>query len=278
MSVILGIDMGGSTTKIVAFSQDNDLLGTLQVKADDQLTSLYGALGHFLKKYNIALSEVSEIALTGVGASFVDGNIYDIPTQKIAEFQAIGLGGVKLAGMEQALVVSMGTGTAYVRVSPEGIKHIGGSGVGGGTLVGLSTKMINEADTSIIAALAKRGDLSNVDLSIGEISRDIIPGLPSDATAANFAKMKSTARNEDISLGLINMILQTIGMLAVFACADSPVRDVVLTGALAELPQIKEILLEIGNLYKLNFIVPPEAIYATAIGAVCILKRNMQSV
>ena len=44
MSVILGIDIGGSTTKIVGLRPDGSIVSMLRVKAEDQLTSLYGAL------------------------------------------------------------------------------------------------------------------------------------------------------------------------------------------------------------------------------------------
>ena len=48
MKATIGIDIGGSTTKIAGFTEEKKLLGTLQVKASDQITSLYGALGRFL--------------------------------------------------------------------------------------------------------------------------------------------------------------------------------------------------------------------------------------
>jgi type II pantothenate kinase len=267
MDVILGIDVGGSTTKIVGFSSDSHMIGTLQVRATDQITSLYGAIGHFLRQYEIPLAYVTKIVLTGVGASFISENIYDIPTDKVDEFMAIGLGGVKLSHLERALVVSMGTGSAYVRVLHGEVTHIGGSGVGGGALLGLSSKLINESDIAAIAAVAETGDLCNVDLSVQEISKRIIPNLPPHTTASNFGKIKSVASKGDLALGLINMVFQTVGMLSVFACLNSPIKDVVLTGALTVLPQAERVFGELSNLHHINFLIPPQSIFATAIGA-----------
>ena len=85
MSVILGIDIGGSTTKIVGLRSDGSAIAMHRVQAQDPITSLYGALGNFLFTNDLALGDVSRIALTGVGASYVDGNIYDIPTEKVAQ-------------------------------------------------------------------------------------------------------------------------------------------------------------------------------------------------
>ena len=48
MGVILGIDIGGSSTKIVGLSPELAVIDMLRVKAEDPLTSLYGAMGNFL--------------------------------------------------------------------------------------------------------------------------------------------------------------------------------------------------------------------------------------
>ena len=47
MGVILGIDIGGSTTKIVGLRPDGGMISMLRVRAEDQVTSLYGALGNY---------------------------------------------------------------------------------------------------------------------------------------------------------------------------------------------------------------------------------------
>ena len=47
MAVILGIDIGGSTTKIVGLLEDKSILGMQRVKTESPITSLYGALGSF---------------------------------------------------------------------------------------------------------------------------------------------------------------------------------------------------------------------------------------
>ena len=41
MGVILGIDIGGSSTKIVGLAPDLSVIDMLRVKADDPLTSLF---------------------------------------------------------------------------------------------------------------------------------------------------------------------------------------------------------------------------------------------
>ena len=67
MKIVLGIDIGGSTTKIVGLKPDGSVLSMLRVRAEDQVTSLYGALGNYLAKNGLQLSDVKRVVLTGVG-------------------------------------------------------------------------------------------------------------------------------------------------------------------------------------------------------------------
>ena len=69
MSVIIGIDVGGSTTKIVGYTDQAKLVGMLKVEAADPVTSAYGALGKFINEHSLSLTEVEQIILTGVGSA-----------------------------------------------------------------------------------------------------------------------------------------------------------------------------------------------------------------
>lgn len=266
MGVTLGIDVGGSTTKIVGFDDDR-LIGALQVRATDQVTSMYGAIGSFLLKNNLTLGQVASIVLTGVGASFFADDIYGVDTYKVDEFLAMGCGGLHLAGLDEAYVVSMGTGTAFVRATRDKITHIGGSGVGGGTLTGLASKILNKNDIEALISLAEHGRLENVDLLVSDIINHEIPSLPANLTASNFGKIRSSATDADFALAIINMVLQTIGMLAVFAANNDTVKDIVLTGTLATLPQAPGMFAAVRERFDLRFVIPADAVYATAIGA-----------
>lgn len=256
MGIILGIDVGGSTTKIVGLTPGGELISTMTVRAYDQITSLYGALGHYINANKFSLSDVERILVTGVGSSYLSGDIYGIPTQRIEEFSAIARGGLALAGLDEAVVVSMGTGTAFIHAHGKDYSHIGGSGVGGGTIVGLGKKLTGASDHESLCALAERGSLSHVDLTIGDISKNDIEKLGSEITAANFANVKDSATDCDLALGVVNMVLQTILTLAVFACKNSSVKKVILTGALTGLRELLPMIELFKTLYPVEFIVP----------------------
>ena len=228
MSVVIGIDVGGSTTKIVGYTDEGKLISMLKVEAADPLTSAYGALGKFINENGLALSDVQQIILTGVGSSLFKKNIYGIPTSSVDEFEAIGSGGLALSGKKEGLIVSMGTGTAFVRAGKDGIRHIGGSGVGGGTVLGLCEKLCGATSFKTVVELAEGGQLDRVDLNICDISKGVISTLTPDTTASNFGKMEDSVAPQDLTLGVLNMVFQTIGMMAVFACRNDSVKDVIL--------------------------------------------------
>ena len=266
MGIILGIDVGGSTTKIVG-QKDGNCFGMLQVRATDQITSMYGAIGNLLSKHGLYPSDVDEIYITGVGASFINEQIYGIKTVKVSEFTAIGHGALCLTGLNEALVVSMGTGTAFVRAAGNDITHLGGSGVGGGTIIGLASQMLQKSDVDAVIALAEKGNLKNTDLFVSDILSSELHSLPSDLTAANFGKIKSTASQSDIALALLNMVFETIGMLTMFALKNDNIGNVVFTGTLATFPQAEMVFSKFKEIVGLDYIIPNDAIYATALGA-----------
>ena len=267
MSIIIGIDVGGSTTKIVGFD-GRRLLNPQMVKATDPIASIYGAFGKFTSENAISLSSIERVMITGVGSTFADSNIYGLNTVHVSEFDATGRGGLYLSGLSEAIIVSMGTGTAIVHACMDGITHLGGTGVGGGTLIGLAKKMLAMQEVEHIAELAKDGNLANVDLRVQDITEKIIsPHLASNITAANFGKMSDIASRADIALGIINLVFETIAMMAIFSARQKRIRDIVLTGNLTVIPHCKQLFLGLGDLFGVNFSIPDNSIYATVIGA-----------
>ena len=272
MGIVIGIDVGISTTKIVGI-KNNKISAPIRITAADPITSLYGAFGKYLHDNDIELKDVEHVMLTGVGAAYIDQPIYGLPTSKSQEFIADGLGARFESKLDHTIVVSMGTGTSFVKCDGDDMHHIGGIGVGGGTLAGLARLLLNTSDIKQVAALAKQGNVRNIDLTIGDISPQPLPGLPMDTTASNFARAQSDASKEDIAAGIIKMVLQSIGSAAWLASLGSDIRDFVLIGNLSLLPQCKEVFPALEKLYDIRFHIPKYSQYCTAIGAALDYKR-----
>ena len=268
MSVILGIDIGGTTTKIVGLTPDGGVLSALRVRAEDPITSLDGALGSYLNQNRLALGDVARVVLTGVGASYVQGDIYSLPTCQVDEFSASGMGALALSGQERAVVATMGTGTAFLWAEHSGaVRHLCGSGIGGGTLGGLCRKLVGMERFGQIKKLAEHGDLSQVDLTIQDIAQNPAATLDPSLTAANFGNLAEDASPADIAAGAVNLVLQAIGTMTVLACQCCDCKTVVLTGAMTTLSQVQANFENFERLYGIHYIIPEKATYATAIGA-----------
>jgi len=276
MGIVIGIDVGISTTKIVGL-RDGKPSAPIRITAADPITSLYGAFGKYLHDNNIALEDVEHVMLTGVGAAYVKNDVYGVKTSRCDEFIADALGARYESHIDHAIVVSMGTGTSFVMCNGDDIRHIGGIGIGGGTLQGLSRIMLNTGDIKQVAALAMQGDISHVNLLIGDISAQPLPGLPMEATASIFARAKNDASKEDIACGIIAMVLQSIGSAAVLAAQGTDCRDMVLIGNLTLLPQCREIFPALEKLYGVRFHTPKYSQFCTAIGAALAYRKNTNS-
>jgi type II pantothenate kinase len=265
--MVIGIDVGISTTKIVGIDRNKNIISPIRIKANDPLTSLYGAFGKYLHDNEVHLSDVEQVMLTGVGAGYIDGKIYGLPTATTDEFIADGLGAKYEVDLEKMIVVSMGTGTSLVLCDGNDIKRIGGLALGGGTLTGLARIILKTGNIEQIAELAKRGDLTNIDVQIGDISAHPVTSLPMDATASLFGNAKADAKPEDIALGLIWTVLQTIGSATILSSLNTDIKDYVMIGNLSLLPQCNVLFPILEKIYGVRFHIPAHSEFSTAIGA-----------
>jgi len=264
--MIVGIDIGSTTTKAVAI-ESGRVARKMKTRAADAVTSATGVLGKLTMEGGLGISDIERISITGVGAAKIREDIFGIPTKSVGEITAIGRGGMFLSGRDEVLIANIGTGTAIIEARGGRIAHIGGTGVGGGTIAGLAKQMLNTSSFSSIMALAEKGHLGRVDLLIGDIAESGLGFLGGDVTAANFGKMTDGAGREDIALGLINMTYQVIGMLSVFAARSAGLDSVVVTGKGSGNALGQKVLAGITDLYKTEFSFPEDAEFATAIGA-----------
>ena len=80
---VIGIDVGGTTTKIVGFCKENGrepaIIAPQFVKATDPLTSVYGAFGKFTAQNGLELSDIDRILVTGAGSSFLNKPPFFMP-------------------------------------------------------------------------------------------------------------------------------------------------------------------------------------------------------
>lgn len=258
---IIGIDIGSSTIKIIEYKDEK-----ICAKGIFESKDYEKVIDSFINENNV--KDIDKIVLTGINAKKLDVSKYNVPVKFVEEFIAIGTGGLALSKKEKAIIASVGTGTALIRADRKEFKHLGGTGVGAGTLTNLCNKFAGIKSFDEIIELSKQGNLDNIDLRIKDLTDDNIQTLPPELTLANFGKLDKNASKADIVIGLVNMVFEVIGMMTAFASINDEIKDVVLIGNIASIPVVKDVLNKIEKTHNVKFIIPEEPQFAVVIGAI----------
>ncbi len=261
--MIIGLDIGASAVKIAGYKSEEVLFTYFQLGRSEDFGALVRSV---VNKFGFAEAEIETLAVTGVGAENCKVTLDGVRVVNIPEIEATGEGGTWLADRRDAVVVSLGTGTALVLCKNGGYRHIGGSGVGSGTVRGLAKKLSGITDMPDYFSLAETGDLSHIDIQI----RDLFSGtntLPPDLTASNLAKCGDNGSEADWAAAIINMALEVAGSHAALACGGYGVDTVIITGGLSQTKIAGECYAKFDRLYQPEYIVPKHSGCATAIGA-----------
>lgn len=291
--MILSIDFGGSTIDVLSRDKKSPFeylniqtfeRSQLFRKKNENIDSIFRVIN--FSSFPGSRKKVEKIFVTGGKSRFLSEKFGDISVVKISEIQAIGQGGFFLLHRDRALqryrhapkvlVVSMGTGSCMVQFEQrQGVLkqcyHVGGTGVGGGTFLGLAKVLLHETDVEKLKKLFQSGNTEHVDLSVGDIIGSGIGLVPPDATASHLAqlvnmKMVNFSR-ADLAAAIVNLIGQTIGLLAVFAAKASGASIIMLTGKLTAMQKILDIMVDISHIYSIPMLVPRDALYVSSFGA-----------
>jgi len=255
---IIGIDRGASFTDL-AVIKSGRLVETFSVEKRDW-KSIGRAFDQLSDRY-----QTDHIVFTGSTA--------DMPTkikkevQMIPEIDAIGFGGSALANYTDCVVVSIGTGTAIVHFSENSARHVGGTGLGGGTIKGLSSILCGLDDPLQIEAQALKGNPSKINLTISDLGYEGLSFLGSDMTASNFADIKSK-KTDDMAAGILRLVGETVGIIASMCAREFKCQDrIVIVGKVAHSQFIRHTIDLVGKLYQTQFTFPENPGYATVFGA-----------
>ena len=263
---IIGIDRGASFTDFAVVDPDGlrEIL-SIENRDWDSIETTYQRLITNYQTRHIVFSG----SATGMPTSMK--NTITI----IAEIDAIGFGGAALANCTDCVVVSMGTGSAIVHFANNSAEHLGGSGVGGGTIKGLSSLICGLDNPSQIEALALKGNASELNLTISDLGYEQISFLGADMTASNFADIKSK-KIEDQAAAILNLVGETVGIIASICARSVNCRDhIVVVGKVAENRFIRQVLNLVGKLYRTTFTFPENPGYATVYGAAAKYRYDM---
>lgn len=264
---IAGIDLGASYTDYVFADSPTDVvIGSLPAELDatptTRIEQAFAAGGKRMR-------DIPHIAITG-GKS---RSLKDAEYVVVNEFQAIGFGGRALADIQEpAVVVSCGTGSACVFVGKKNhIEHQGGTGMGGGTLIGLGFLLTGTRNAEDLLTLARRGNSRLVNLTVGEIIGGGIGALSPNTTAASFARGQRTdLTRADLAAGLVRMVAENIAKIALTSMQANGCKKIIFGGRLA--PAVSDFLYQIARdstaaLSEATIIAPDYPQIISALGA-----------
>lgn len=272
-TLVCGLDVGITTTDAVA-TWDPESAVHLETRRTERPAE--EAIHRLLEASRPPAGEIV-IGATGVGAGALPATIAGFPVVRVGEHRAIGIGGTRLANRADALVVSVGTGTALVSVHGEEVEPVfPGTGVGGGMVVGLARALLGEEDFAAIAALASRGDRARVDFTIGEVVGGPLGALPSSATASHLAKASRDSAPADLAASIANLVAEvaiTVSLLGLRA-TDQPVA--VLIGRILSFAPFAERITAVADALGGSLVVAPRAASATAWGAAWSARATLE--
>lgn len=271
----LVFDFGSTNFKYLVLKiAENDEEANIEIigKGRSIATDFAIFIYEIIKKYNIDIKNIEKILATGTGSSYLEDRFEEIEIIKIDEFNAVAYGGIVLSKLGKGNIVSIGTGTTIVYSDLEKVERIGGTGLGGGTLVGLGSAILSNVECGdkevtnfkTLIDMAKNGDKSNVDLMIGDISKNNIGNMTSDITAANFAATQKKANKNDYIAALLNMILENI-MLIIKSINNK--QPSVFIGTMVADNYVKDCIKKIAEYTKNEVVFVEDAEYAIVIGA-----------
>ncbi|MBQ7501641.1 hypothetical protein IJT93_02855 [bacterium] len=275
--LVAGIDIGSSLAKIAVCGPDGNLSFILLDNCECQSV------------VNTVLDlNVDCCGVTGSGA--IDfkqamrslGGRDGIRTPAVLcvnEFVSWGVGAKKLllnSGCKDLgaayLLGSVGTGTSIMLINSFTITRVGGTALGGGTILGLGKLLTRRRDFQEMCALAVKGRRSKVDLLLKDIYAPGQVGISGKATASNFGgwvrKDKELPGEADIMAGIMGMVGENISLIASNLLSLHRLNTVVYAGStLRNNPFLSSVLLSSAKILGHRAIILEHGEFSGAAGA-----------
>lgn len=276
MMTTIGIDAGGTLTK-VAYQDD---AGALQVQhyPSTQLARVAAFIN--------AHPEIETIGMTGGRAEQLNALLDDQrPLYFLVEFEAT-LRGVneqlkqQNSNLARCIITNIGSGTSIHYKNGDAYQRVSGTGIGGGTLVGLSALMTGEYDYHTIAEHAKTGNRKKVDLMVADIfeGMEVPAPLDPDLTASNFGKvgLKSPRDYEkaDLLATTMGLVGEVVSTLSIQLAEQYQVEHIVYIGTtLDHNDKLREVIASYTKLKKKTAVFLGDEGFSGAIGALLYAKE-----
>lgn len=269
--MIYTLDIGGSTVDLVIFDRNNNTVISCMHKESQKFKNKN--IEEICQDFGIAdaIKENEKIYITGGKTQYLPKYFFfdtvKVELIKVQEFEALARGASFLSKKKSGLAVSLGTGTAMVSFVQDEWAHVKGTGVGGGSFIGLGKALLGVSSFYEIANLAKQGSSENINLSVGEIVGGGIGELSADMTASHFAKYTENTSKVDIAFGIASLVAESITALAIEKALRYKHEYIIVGGKFSQLSILQKQMKQTGEKFGLQVIFPPFSHAMTAVGA-----------
>lgn len=226
----LGIDAGGTLIKIAYIEEE---LGSIQYRTFP--ASQIEAAADWILRQGAA-----EVCVTGGKAKQLEACGVQ-PQAAIVEFEATYHGvryllQEKGKSLDSFILTNVGTGTSIHYLSEHTHRRVGGTGVGGGTIMGLSYALTGLAEYDELVRLAADGSREQIDLLVRHIYEGAEPPIPGELTASNFGRLNMFAAldkpsHSDLLSSVIGLVGETVATTSVLAAGQFGAGTVVFIGS-----------------------------------------------
>ncbi len=256
----IGIDIGGSLTKVVTVSEGKRRYRLLEHNDAAEVAA--------------SIPRCGDVYATGCGAKDLAKRL-KAPVRTSDELQSFCAGARQLVlekgpDAEPFVLASMGTGTSIFYVSKDTSARAAGTGVGGGTITGLGTMLLDTPEFSKIMDLASQGQRRKVDLMVSDLYPDAAESpVLSALTAANFGRRSfAGATKADAASAIVQIVVETVAVLSIQVARTHKSHTIFVAGSPSSHPLIQERFLEIGRFLGHEFAFLENGAYCGALGAI----------
>ncbi|MEK4485528.1 type II pantothenate kinase [Psychrobacillus sp. FSL H8-0484] len=268
MTTRIGIDAGGTLTKIAYWDEKKKM----------SLQSFPSSDFQAVKDWIDSNHSLASICLTGGRAEQLKSYLLskdEIPY--IVEFDAT-MNGVmyqmrqETLQSESAIIANIGTGTSIHLMEGNTHSRLGGTGIGGGTLLGLGMALTGKSNYEEIITLSKEGNRTSIDVLVSDIYKNNKLPINGSLTASNFGgvalKSGEDRSGADLLAGVQGIIGEVVASLCIQVADAHHVEDIIYIGStLEENGLLQEIMESYTILKQKNPIFLEKHGYSGAIGA-----------
>lgn len=278
MQRVIGIDAGGTLTKLVYINDQNEFEFKIFPSNDFTLVR------DWIEQH----PHIEEIGLTGGRTEQLLSVLKTMKSiEYVVEFEATFKGVKHLLrksgiDLERSIITNIGTGTSIHYMEGDSYVRVGGTGIGGGTLTGLSALITGIYDFEEIINRSATGDRNFIDLFVKDIFQGLeVPiELEPHLTASNFG-MVSIVKDvkhdaNDLLATVQGLIGEVITTLSIQFAEHRNVEDIIYIGStLSNNEPLKKIIGNYTKLKKHNPVFLKDCGFAGAVGA--LLNKVEQS-